>query len=159
MKGKKLTGGKLKFYIDEWVPVESDLLDPKEKLIKGGWTIYEDVEDRFDEKLNPNYNIKELKKYFKLKKVTFSVAREASVVKKMEKDFLKKYFTPFTHKVWMENRFKIEDNNALDNTGVTEFRILSSKEHYDLCQSPFSIPLTKILTDKSFFAFQPSIVK
>ena len=138
MKGDKVKNGHLKFYIDQWEPIEPGLLDEKELLIKGGWTVYTNVEDRFDEELNPDYNIKALKKHFKLKKVSFSISREAKVVKQMEKDFLHKHFPPLTHKVWMENKFKIEDNRALDNTGVTEFRILSTKEHYDLCQSLYN---------------------
>ena len=135
MDGNKLKDGKLRFYIQQWEPIEPGLLDEKELLIKCGWTVYQDSEDRYDEELNPTYNIEALKKYFKLKKVSFSVPREAKVVKQMEKDFLFKHFPPLTHKVWMENKFKIEDNRALDNTGVTEFRILTTKEHYDLCQS------------------------
>ena len=135
MKGKKITNGKLKFYADVWEPIQPDLLGEKERLIKPGWTIYSDAKDRYDEELNPNYNIAALKKYFKLKKIGFSVVREASVIKKMEKDFLFKFFPVATHKVWMENKFKIEDNRALDNTGVSEFRVLSAKEWYDLCQT------------------------
>ena len=69
MKGDKVKNGHLKFYIDQWEPIEPGLLDEKELLIKPGWTVYTDVEDRWDEELNPDYNIKALKKYFKLKKV------------------------------------------------------------------------------------------
>ena len=50
---------------------------------------------------------------------------------KVEQYILHKIFPPKTHKRWMEDYLKCESRNEYyDNTGITEFRLLTKQELY-----------------------------
>jgi len=98
-------------------------------LVKFGITHHMDIMKRFDPSVDDGY-VKKYDDWIITPKYS-QVFESLNEAKLAEEYLLTKMFPPTSHKVWMEDYLKCESRDEYyDNTGITEFRLLTSQELY-----------------------------
>ena len=117
-----------KFYVCEFTNKKHPMQDPDKVFVKFGITHHWDVMDRFNPSVDDGY----AKNYEDWDIVCkFSLAcKTKEGAERLEKKWLNEVFpNPGPTKVWVESYFKLDDKNKYyDNTGITELRLLTSKQ-------------------------------
>ena len=118
----------MKFYATRWVPLNP--VDERRVLVKFGVTHHDTVENRFDPSVDDGYDKSMLHNYLKLDKVLFSRKMNVKEAHDLERTMLFDRFPPSKYKVWLEDWLQLEDKHSLNDTGVTEFRLIPTNELY-----------------------------
>lgn len=118
-----------KFYIALFKNKEYQKPDDKKMMIKFGITHHSNALKRFDESVDDGY-VKNYKDWdIKILYSQNFVGDNAwTRGEELEKYCLFEKFPPETHKVWVEDYLKIDDKRKYDNSGITEFRLLTYDE-------------------------------
>lgn len=98
-------------------------------LVKFGITHHMDIMKRFDPSVDDGY----VKKYddWTITPKYSQVFESLEEAKLAENYLLSELFPPSSHKVWMEDYLQCESRDEYyDNTGITEFRLLTPQELY-----------------------------
>ena len=98
-------------------------------LVKFGITHHMDIMKRFDPSVDDGY-VKKYDDWIITPKYS-QVFESLNEAKLAEEYLLSQMFPPTSHKVWMEDYLNCESRDEYyDNTGITEFRLLTSRELY-----------------------------
>jgi len=122
----------LKFYMIRFKPIVENGDD--RVLVKFGITHHGDVLKRYDPTVDDGYDVKFkqlIHDHLILDKVLYSKLMPAKKARALEKEMLSKRFPYHSkYKVWLENWLGLQEDTTLNDTGVTEFRLLEKSELY-----------------------------